>query len=163
MQKSKFIVGICRNTQWKSYPNNPFVRIMASTFFSIPSVSSFLIQNYMENRQDLSSYSFASLFDRSLLNAYNPNPYQGMNGLFTYNFVKKSSYNAYVFLSRMGNEIQKQSDTYLLSASSNKIVLPLNKYNHYSDLFGDREYFEISNLNRYNASPNPPMWPTRCP
>ena len=115
--------------------------------------SSFLIQNYMENRQDLSSYSFASLFDRSLLNAYNPNPYQGMNGLFTYNFVKKSSYNAYVFLSRMGNEIQKQSDTYLLSASSSKIVLLLNNYNHYSDLFADREYFEISNLNRYNCFP----------
>ena len=42
MQKSKFIVGICRNTQWKSYPNNPFVRIMASTFFSIPSVYSYV-------------------------------------------------------------------------------------------------------------------------
>lgn len=115
--------------------------------------SSFLLQSVLENADSLSSFSPPSLFDRELLNAYDPSPFQGKEGLFTYTLVKKSAYTAYVFLSKLEPNILKRGEHYLATAGENRLVILINNYNHYSDLFADREYFELSNLNRYSCFP----------
>lgn len=115
--------------------------------------SSFLIKNYLDNFQDIIGFSKSSLQDKKMLSAYDANPFHGEPGLFTYNLIKKASYNAYEFLSRLGPDILKLDKGYIATKKDNKIIILITNYTHYSDLFAEKEYFEIENLNRYNCFP----------
>ena len=115
--------------------------------------SSYLIKNYMDNLKDIVGYSKRTFIDQTMLSAYDKNPYHGDCGMFTYNGIKKASYNAYVFLSKLKKNVIVQNKHYLVTASNHKIVILVNNYNHYSDLFAEHEYFEINNLNRYVCFP----------
>lgn len=113
--------------------------------------SSYLIYNFIENVNDFSSYSKNSFMDRDSISAYDPNPFHGENGMLTYNNIKKASYNAFVFLGKLEKNILKKGDGYIVTISKNKIVILLNNYSHYSDLYADKEYYQISNLSRYDC------------
>ena len=115
--------------------------------------SSYYIKNYMDNLKDIVGYSKRTFIDQTMLSAYDKNPYHGDCGMFTYNGLKKASYNAYVFLSKLEKNVICQNKHYLVTASNDKIVILINNYNHYSDLFAEHEYFEINNLNRYICFP----------
>lgn len=115
--------------------------------------SSYLIENFIENEKDLSSFSKNSFVDRTSVSAYDANQYHGKDGMLTYDYIKKSSYNAYCLLSKLENNVLSSSSNYLVTINENRLVILLNNYNHYSDLFADKEYFQISNLNRYTCFP----------
>lgn len=115
--------------------------------------SSYLIENFIENEKDLSSFSKNSFVDRTSVSAYDANQYHGKDGMLTYDYIKKSSYNAYCLLSKLENNVLSNSSNYLVTINENRLVILLNNYNHYSDLFADKEYFQISNLNRYTCFP----------
>ena len=115
--------------------------------------SSYLIENFIENEKDLSSFSKNSFVDRTSVSAYDANQYHGKDGMLTYDYIKKSSYNAYCLLSKLESNVLSNSSNYLVTINENRLVILLNNYNHYSDLFADKEYFQISNLNRYTCFP----------
>lgn len=115
--------------------------------------SSYLIENFIENEKDLSSFSKNSFVDRTSVSAYDANQYHGKDGMLTYDYIKKSSYNAYCLLSKLESNVLSSSSNYLVTINENRLVILLNNYNHYSDLFADKEYFQISNLNRYTCFP----------
>lgn len=115
--------------------------------------SSYLIENFIENEKDLSSFSKNSFVDRTSVSAYDANQYHGKDGMLTYDYIKKSSYNDYCLLSKLESNVLSSSSNYLVTINENRLVILLNNYNHYSDLFADKEYFQISNLNRYTCFP----------
>lgn len=115
--------------------------------------SSYLIENFIENEKDLSSFSKNSFVDRTSVSAYDANQYHGKDGMLTYDYIKKSSYNAYCLLSKLESNVLSSSSNYLVTINENRLVILINNYNHYSDLFADKEYFQISNLNRYTCFP----------
>lgn len=131
-----------------SYSNN----LLNDNLYS----SSYLIHNFIENVLDINTFSKTSLIDKKSLSAFDANPYQGKRGMFTYNSIKKSSYNAYFFLSKLEKNILLRERNVIVTRNENKVVIILNNYIHYSDLFADKEYFQISNLNRYNCFPKSP-------
>ena len=73
--------------------------------------------------------------------------------MLTYNGTKKATYNAYVFLSKLEKNVLSKHVHYLVTAKDKRIVILVNNYNHYSDLYAEQEYFEINNLNRYLCFP----------
>lgn len=115
--------------------------------------SSYLIYNFIENVDDISSYSKNSFIDRDSISAYDPNPFHGENGMLTYNNIKKASYNAFVFLGKLEKNILKKNEGYIATVFKNKIVILFNNYTHYSDLYASKEYYQISNLSRYDCFP----------
>ena len=69
------------------------------------------------------------------------NPFSGAPGLLTYNNIKKASYNAYVLFSKLGDKLLKKSNNYSVTLKDNNIVILINNYNHYADLYADSQYF----------------------
>ena len=115
--------------------------------------SCFLIKNYMDNLDKIIGYSKRTFIDQTMLSAYDRNPYYGGSGMLTYNGMKKATYNAYVFLSKLEKNVVSKNVHYLVTAKDKRIVILVNNYNHYSDLYAEQEYFEINNLNRYLCFP----------
>ena len=79
--------------------------------------------------------------------------YHGGNGYFTSNAIKKSAYNAMLFLSKLGDLVLQKDHFYIVTKTGNKIIILVNNYNHYSNLYADKKYFELTKTNRYECFP----------
>lgn len=115
--------------------------------------SSYIIKNYIDSCEDLIGYSKDKLQDSYLINLNEPNPFHGENGMLTYSGIKKASYSAYTLMSKLGKELIQKGKNYIIANNNKTITILLNNYNHYSSMFAEGEYFELSNLNRYNCFP----------
>lgn len=115
--------------------------------------SSYLIKNYLEIFNDLYAFVKYSIFDFEY-NINNTNYlFYGGAGFIGNNGIKKSSYYVYSFLSKLEHKILDVGPNYLISKGNNRIVILLNNYNHYSNLFANHEYFELTYKSRYSCFP----------
>ena len=116
--------------------------------------SSYLIKNYLDIFQDLYAFVKYSTFDFE----YNLNKtnylFYGGAGFYANSGIEKSSYYAYLFLNTLEHKILEYGENYLISKGNNRIVILLNNYNHYSNLFADNEYFELTYKSRYSCFPS---------
>ena len=111
--------------------------------------SSYLCRNLIDNIKSISSFSCCSFIDyNNHLSSFN-----GSNCFFTHNLLKKPSYNVYSLFSRLGRQLIKKSSNYIVTLKDNKIVILLNNYSHYSDLYAENEYYQISEQERYHCFP----------
>lgn len=91
------------------------------------------------------------MFDIAISEPFQINPFDGYSGFYTYNFIRKASYYANLFCAKLGNKILKKGKHYIITANQDKIIILLNNYSHYSDLYADSKYYEIRNENRYEC------------
>lgn len=115
--------------------------------------SSYLCKNLIDNIKSIHSYGKLGFSD--LMNgAYSHEElFNGNNGFFTYNMIKKPSYNVFCLFSKLGNKLLKKSQNYIVTLKDNKIIILINNYSHYSSLYAENEYYEISNQARYHCFP----------
>ena len=91
------------------------------------------------------------MFDITIENFFDNNPYLGYNGYYTFNYIKKASFYALYFMSMLKDNIIKRGRNYIVTYKENKIVILLNNYVHYSELFAENEYFELTDKDRYKC------------
>ncbi len=120
--------------------------LLSDTVFS----SAYITKNIVENIDKLDSFGHWYLTDMIDETQIPEDMLHGGLGFFTCNGLKKPSYYAYKFLSCLGNEIiLKDKGIIITKDESNKIIILLYNYEHFSNLYACSEYFELSYHNRY--------------
>lgn len=115
--------------------------------------SSYLSKNLIDNIKSISCYSKLGFSDLTITSIFEKNPFSGYSGFFTFNHLKKPSYHAYQLYSKLGSNLLKKSNNYIITTDNNKIIILINNYSHYSDLYAENEYYQISNEERYQCFP----------
>ena len=115
--------------------------------------SSYLCKNLIENIKSISSYTKLGFSDITSDILTNKETFNGSNSFFTYNLLKKPSYYVYSMFSKLGDQLIKKSYNYMITAKENKIIILVNNYSHYSDLYAENEYYQISEQERYHCFP----------
>lgn len=115
--------------------------------------SNYLSKNLIDNIKSIGSYCKNCFIEHNKKQILSKDPFSGAPGLLTYNNIKKASYNAYVMFSKLGDKLLKKSNNYIVTLKDGNIVILINNYNHYADLYADSQYYEISNNERYLPFP----------
>ena len=115
--------------------------------------SSYLCKNLIENIKSISAYSKLGISDISNELLTNKEIFNGNNSFLTYNLLKKPSYYVYSMFSKLGNQLIKKSYNYMITSKENKIIILVNNYSHYSNLYAENEYYQISEQERYHCFP----------
>lgn len=77
--------------------------------------------------------------------------FYGGLGLFTTNNLKKSSYNSFMLLSRLGNELVSKGKNYIVTTNKNSVQLIL--YNHNENLiFNKEDYLSKKDLKNFQLN-----------
>ena len=115
--------------------------------------SSYLCKNLIENIKSISAYSKLGISDISNELLTNKEIFNGNNSFLTYNLLKKPSYYVYSMFSKLGNQLIKKSYNYMITSKENKIIILVNNYSHYSNLYAENEYYQKSEQERYHCFP----------
>ncbi len=115
--------------------------------------SSYLCKNLIDNIKSISAYSKSGFSDITNDILVNKEMFNGNNSFFTYNLLKKPSYYVYSMFSKLGDQLIKKSYNYIITSKENKIIILLNNYSHYSDLYAENDYYQISDQERYHCFP----------
>ncbi len=111
--------------------------------------SCYLIKNLLENYDRLESFGYWCLTD-FIEELQIPNElYHGGLGLFTFNGIPKAHYNAFRFLSYLGDELIGKGDGFFITKNENHIAILLYNYEHYSKLFAQGARSNLLNQDRY--------------
>lgn len=113
--------------------------------------SSYQCKAILDIYPNISGVLMNHMFDVTIENFFDNNPYLGYNGYYTFNYIKKASYHALYFLSLLEDNILKRGKNYIVSYKENRIIILLNNYVHYSELFAENEYFELTDKDRYKC------------
>lgn len=113
--------------------------------------SSYQCKNTLDIYPYISGIVMNHMFDITIENFFDNNPYLGYNGYYTFNYIKKASFYALYFMSLLKDNIIKRGRNYIVTYKENKIVILLNNYVHYSELFAENEYFELTDKDRYKC------------
>lgn len=113
--------------------------------------SCFLCKNAIQTIDQTFATIPNPMFDIAINEPFQINPFDGYSGFYTYNFIRKASYYANLFCTKLGNKMIKKGKDYIITSSQDKLIILLNNYSHYSDLYADSKYYEIINENRYEC------------
>lgn len=111
--------------------------------------SCYIAKNILENYDRLDAFGFWSLTDLMNEAAIPQKLFFGGIGLFTKNGIPKASYNAFILLSKLGDELLGRGDGYFLTRSNHSYQLFLYNYEHFSHLYANGERFDMTERNRY--------------
>lgn len=119
--------------------------LLSDTIYS----SVYTVKNIVENLDRLDSFGHWYLSDLIDDTQLPENMLHGGLGFYTINGIKKPSYYAYYFLSKLGNELIFKDEGIIITKDNNKITILLYNYEHFSNLYASGDYFELSYHNRY--------------
>ena len=97
-------------------------------------VSSYIVRNVLQTIDKVSSLSywtFTDIFEEQKLSRSH---FQGGFGLINKDGFKKPSYYAYYLLSKLGNEVIKQGEDYIITRSGEDIQILAFNYVYFDDL-----------------------------
>jgi xylan 1,4-beta-xylosidase len=128
LQKSAYPQAERHYTEWSSSPS-PRDPVHDTAF-----MASFIVENNWKARGWLDSLSFWVVSDIFEEGRQGDTPFHGGFGLVNIQGLKKASYHGYWFLSRLGNELLQEGDSFTVTrrADGTLIVLLWN-YCHYRD------------------------------
>ncbi len=130
-------------TQWNSTISNR--DLLNDTCFK----SCYLVKNIVENYDELEAFGYWTLSDQNSLHTPSKDLFHGGLGLLTKNGIKKAAYNSLSILSKLGSHLLTKDIGYLVSKSDNSYQVLVYNYQHYSELYGMGENYDIGPLNRY--------------
>lgn len=119
--------------------------LLSDTVFS----SCYIVKNILENINRLDSYGHWYLSDLIDETQLPENILHGGLGFYTLNGIRKPSFYAYQFLSKLGDTIIFQDESIIITKKDNIIIILLYNYEHFSNLYAQGDYFELSYHNRY--------------
>ncbi|MBI9011595.1 MAG: AraC family transcriptional regulator [Clostridiales bacterium] len=111
----------------------------------------FIVKNVIENGQKLNGMGFWTLSDIFEEFTHQQPIFHGGFGMMTYNGLKKPSYYAYQFLSRLGDEIIAQAPGYIVTKSGEDIQCLFYNYLHTNNLYNHFDTSQISPHDRYRV------------
>jgi xylan 1,4-beta-xylosidase len=114
-------------------------------------LSTYIIYNILNNIDLIDGMAFWTLSDILEEGITENKLYHGGLGLFTYNGVKKPSYNAFFLLNKLGDNIIEMGKDYIITSKGKNFQILLYNFVYFDDLFrtGDRSL--LSYLERYNV------------
>ena len=114
-------------------------------------MSSFIINGVLNNFNSLSGLAYWTFTDIFEENGMGTELFHGGMGLFTINNLKKSSYNAFVLLNKLGNEFICKSNNYFITQKENSYQILLYNYVHYNKEYEKGNLSGVNKFNRYEA------------
>lgn len=129
-------------TEWNSSPSPR--DLIHDTPFMVP----FILYNITNNFGKVDSLGFWTFTDVFEENGPGKIPFHGGFGLMNADGIKKPSYWAYWFLSKLGNEIVEHSDNYIITKQGNDFQVIIWNYCYYKDNFADGDRSELCEIDR---------------
>jgi len=114
----------------------------------------YVVKNVLENYDSTESLCYWTLSDVVIPGKLTADLFHGGLGLFTYNGIKKASYQAFRLLGKLGDEKLASGDGYFITRSNTGWQIILYNYQHYSELYARGEMFDMTFTNRYTPFPN---------
>lgn len=110
----------------------------------------YVIYNIIRNIGNADIIAFWNLSDILDENYIENFVFNGGHGLFTYNGIKKPSYNAFWLLNKLGNKILYIGNNYIVTKDQNSYQILLFNFTYFDELFksGDRSLLNMRE--RYN-------------
>lgn len=119
--------------------------LLSDTIFN----SCYITKSIIENIDRLDSFGHWYLTDLIDETQLPENFLHGGLGFFTIDGIKKPSFYAYQFLSKLGSEIIYKNEGIIITKENNKLIILMYNYEHFSSLYAEGEYFNLSINNRY--------------
>lgn len=135
-------------TEWNASVSHR--ELLSDTAFQ----AAYVAKNILENYDRFGSLCYWALTDPTSDGHIARELFHGGLGLFTYNGIKKASYQALRLLSRLGSEKLAAGDGYFITRSDTGWQILLYNYQHYSELYAKGEVFDMTFTNRYTPFPN---------
>ena len=114
-------------------------------------MAAFIIKTCVENSNlvtGMGFWTFTDLFEEFRLKQ---KLFHGGFGLVTYNGIKKASYHAFEFLSKLGKEVLYKDNGLIVTKKGEDYQLLFHNYCHYNHLYSSLDRSQISHLNRYDV------------
>lgn len=117
--------------------------------------AAYIAKNALENAGHAEALCYWTLSDSISEVNLTDKLYHGGLGLFTFNGIKKASYQAFRILARLGEKKIASGDGWCVTESDKGYQILLYNYQHYSRLYADGELFDMTFLNRYTPFVSP--------
>ncbi|MBU7591145.1 GH39 family glycosyl hydrolase [Metabacillus halosaccharovorans] len=117
-------------------------------------MASFIVKNVIENYwkvKGMGFWTFTDIFEE--FNFEQP-LFHGGFGLMTYNGLKKASYHAYYFLSKLGEELILKKDDLIVTKRGQDYQILIFNYIHPNKLYSSFDFSQLSMTNRYTVFEN---------
>ncbi len=135
-------------TEWNSTTSHK--DLLSDTCFK----AAYLVKNAIEIAPHVDGLCYWLLSDLHEENQLPPAAFHGGLGLFTVNGIRKASYHALCFLSRLGAETLYQDDGILITQAEEDTVVLLYNYHHYSRQYAQDIGLHVSYTQRYTVFPD---------
>ena len=132
-------------TEWNSSPSPR--DLIHDTPFEAP----FLLYNITQNFNKVDSLGYWAFTDIFEENGPGEDEFHGGFGLITNNGLKKPSYWAYYFLSKLGDEIVEISDRHVITKQGENYQIIIWNYCYYTDEFAKGDRSKLSLTDRDNV------------
>lgn len=129
-------------TEWNSSPSP------RDLIHDTPFMAPFILYNITNNFGKADSLGFWTFTDIFEENGPGKIPFHGGFGLINADGIKKPSYWAYWFLSKLGNEIVEHSDEHIIAKQGNDYQVIIWNYCYYKDNFANGDRSELSEIDR---------------
>ncbi|MGN1095951.1 MAG: helix-turn-helix domain-containing protein [Eubacteriales bacterium] len=135
-------------TEWNSTTSHK--DLLSDTCFK----SSYIVKNVIEALGQIDGLCYWLLTDLHEENQMPPTVFHGGLGMFTMTGIKKASYYAMQFLSRLGNKILFRDDGLIVTQKGENTVILLYNYHHYSKQYAQNIGIHVSYADRYTVFPS---------
>lgn len=110
-------------------------------------MNTFIIDTVINNINQIEALSYWTLIESRIGSGI----FHGGFGLFTINNLKKSSYNTFLLLNKLGNKMISKGNNYIITSNENGYQILLYNHSYYNEEYR-KGNFEIINLKeRYSA------------
>lgn len=117
-------------------------------------LSSFIIYSILNNLDSVDNIIFWNLSDILEEGITGSKLFHGGLGLFTYNSLKKPSYNAFLLLNLLGDTLIDIGENYVITSKNNKYQILLYNFVYFDNLFLNGDKSLLTYYERYNIFKN---------
>lgn len=135
-------------TEWNSTTSHK--DLLSDTCFK----SAYIAKNASKISSGVNGLCYWLLTDLHEENQLGPQIFHGGLGLFTVNGIRKPSYYALLFMSRLGKKAIYRSDGIIVTENGDDTVVLLYNYHHYSLTYARDIGINVSYTERYSAFPD---------
>lgn len=132
-------------TEWNLTPSHR--EWLNDTCFS----SAYILRNILVNYDKVDSFCHWSLTDWLEELPFSEELFHGGMGFFTRNGIKKPTYYAYYFLSKLEQHLVTRGDGFFVTRGAHRYVILLYHYVHFSDLYAQGIMFHTTFTQRYHT------------
>lgn len=109
-------------------------------------MNTFIIDSISNNLNLVESMSYWTLIESRL----GSDLFHGGFGLFTIDNLKKSSYNTFVLINKLGNRLIKKDKNYIITRNENSYQILLYNHLYYNEKYQSGNFEDIDSINRYD-------------